>query len=117
MDTLHIRNTDPAGITYDIEGAENVAPGDVVELPAEIARKYLRVSHVWAPADPEAHTVAEDLANAMAAAQHSGEPPRGGPGSGADAWAAYAEIKGIKVPDDASRDDIIAAVDAANEEA
>lgn len=40
------------------------------------------------------------------------EPPaRSGPGSGVDAWRAYAEQIGLEVADDASRDDIIAAVD------
>jgi hypothetical protein len=41
------------------------------------------------------------------------EPPRGGAGATTDAWAAYARTLGIDVPDDASRDDIIALVDAA----
>lgn len=40
------------------------------------------------------------------------EPPRVGRGSSRDMWAAYAESLGISVADDASRDDIVAAVDA-----
>jgi hypothetical protein len=43
------------------------------------------------------------------------EPPRVGRGSSRDAWAAYAEGLGVPVADDASRDDIIAAVDARND--
>ena len=39
-------------------------------------------------------------------------PPRGGPGSDRDAWAAYAASLGVDVPDGATRDDIITAVDA-----
>lgn len=42
----------------------------------------------------------------------SGEPPRAGKGSGLEAWRTYAQAQGISVPDDANRDDIIAAVDA-----
>jgi hypothetical protein len=41
-------------------------------------------------------------------------PPRGGAGSGRDAWAAYATAHGVEVTEDmASRDDIIAALDKA----
>lgn len=40
-------------------------------------------------------------------------PPRGGPGSGAPEWREYARGRGVDVADDASRDDVIAALDAA----
>jgi hypothetical protein len=40
-------------------------------------------------------------------------PPKGGPGSGVDAWRAYAAKKGVKVEDDANRDDVIAALQSA----
>ena len=40
------------------------------------------------------------------------EPPRAGEGSGTGAWREYATALGLKVADDASRADIIAAVDA-----
>lgn len=40
-------------------------------------------------------------------------PPRGGPGSGAAAWRAYADQLGVTVADDAGRDDVIDAVAAA----
>ena len=42
-----------------------------------------------------------------------GPPPRTGRGSGKDAWVAYAAANDVTVADDASRDDIIAALDAA----
>jgi hypothetical protein len=45
------------------------------------------------------------------------EPPRGGAGSGVDAWRDYATKTGVEFDDDMSRDDIIAAVDLAREEA
>lgn len=44
----------------------------------------------------------------------SGVPPKGGPGSGRDAWAAYAAEHDVEVPADASREDIVAALDAAD---
>ncbi|MFF0822400.1 hypothetical protein ACFYUR_18720 [Micromonospora haikouensis] len=36
-------------------------------------------------------------------------PPHRGRGSGLDAWQAYANLAGVTYPDDAGRDDIIAA--------
>jgi len=38
-------------------------------------------------------------------------PPRGGAGSGRDAWAAYAAAHGAEINDAATREDIIAALD------
>lgn len=38
------------------------------------------------------------------------EPPRAGKGSGRDVWAAYAASRGVEVPGDASRDDIVSAL-------
>jgi hypothetical protein len=40
-------------------------------------------------------------------------PPKGGPGSGTAAWAAYAGEVGVDLEEDASREDIIAAIEAA----
>lgn len=40
-------------------------------------------------------------------------PPRQGPGSGADRWRAYAASVDVEVPADASREDVIAALDEA----
>lgn len=39
------------------------------------------------------------------------EPPRAGPGSGVEAWSAYAKDLGIEVPADAKRDDVIELVE------
>jgi hypothetical protein len=41
-------------------------------------------------------------------------PPRSGPGSGAPEWRAYARSVGVDVDDNASRDDVVAALDAAD---
>ena len=40
-------------------------------------------------------------------------PPKGGPGSGADMWRAYAAAKDVEVAADADRDAVIAALKAA----
>ena len=40
-------------------------------------------------------------------------PPKDGPGSGKAAWHTYAAAVGVEVPADASRDDVIAAIEAA----
>ena len=40
-------------------------------------------------------------------------PPQGGPGSGKEAWAQYAAARNVAVPEDATRDDIIGAVQKA----
>lgn len=40
------------------------------------------------------------------------EPPRAGKGSGREAWVTYAETVGIEHDEDATRDEIIAAIDA-----
>jgi hypothetical protein len=59
-------------------------------------------------------TRAEAAAPPPAASAATSEVPRkGGAGSGKDAWAAYAAAKGVQVPDDATRDDIVTALDAA----
>lgn len=42
-----------------------------------------------------------------------GEPPRAGRGASAKAWRKFAESVGVVVPEGASREEIIAAVDAA----
>lgn len=39
-------------------------------------------------------------------------PPASGKGSGIEAWQQYAQHKGIAYPEDATRDEIIAAVEA-----
>lgn len=45
-----------------------------------------------------------------------GEPPRTGRGSGREPWARYAHAAGVHISDDMNRDDIIAAVDAADQD-
>ena len=58
---------------------------------------------------PEGVVVASE---AVVDEQGPAEPPRAGEGSGTERWREYATALGIKLADDASRADIIAAVDA-----
>lgn len=44
----------------------------------------------------------------------AGPPPKAGRGSSAAAWADYAKAHDVDVPDDAGRDEIIAALQAAD---
>ena len=53
-----------------------------------------------------------DVWEEESSAAPAGEPPRGGAGVTTEAWATYAHVLGVTVPEDASRDEIIAAVDA-----
>lgn len=42
-------------------------------------------------------------------------PPKSGAGSGRDAWAEYAAARGVTVPEGASRDDIVGALESAGQ--
>lgn len=83
-------------------------PGD--DVP-EWAVKRITNPNVWAPVeapaqDPEPVFVpAED--------DPSGAPPKSGSGASRQAWADYAESKGVEVDADWKREDIIAAVENA----
>lgn len=55
----------------------------------------------------------EGVPVAVAPSPPVGEPPRSGRGASAKAWRKYAESVGVVVPEGASREEIIAAVDAA----
>lgn len=66
-----------------------------------------------APAPPGSNAGAAPTGGSAGVAPPSAdEPPRSGAGSGRDAWAAYATSKGITVPADAGRDQIIELVEA-----
>lgn len=58
------------------------------------------------------HLTDGDETDADGAGAGGGEPPRAGRGSGKEAWAEYATGLGVEFDPEASRDDIIAAVDA-----
>jgi len=65
--------------------------------------------------DPEADLDPETLGDRGGAQgeEQPTPPPKTGKGSGPEAWRAYAEKVDVEVPADASREDVIAAVDAA----
>ena len=72
-------------------------PAGVAEEPAdELVRLQARINEVKA---------------ALSTMNIAGSPPpKGGPGSGAPAWREYAASKDVEVADDASREDVIAAL-------
>jgi hypothetical protein len=92
-------------------GADGVRYDPGMDVPAEVASEWSNPDIVW---DGDAPASDAGDGAAKAPADPSVEPPRSGRGSGVEAWRAHAAHLGVEVPDDASRDDIIAAVDAHN---
>lgn len=99
------------------------AAGDDPDLQAQIPEVQAQVDSV-----AETEAAAEKYREEVLLGQPSAEeepaeepeyepeaPPRAGAGSGRDAWAAYAESQEVEVTDDMTRDEIIAAVDEAQE--
>lgn len=85
----------------------SVAFGPKDDVPAW-AKKLITRDDVWATSTPAASD--DDPGDSTPT-----EPPRTGKGSGEKAWRAYAtEVLEIEVPEDASRDDIVALVDEHN---
>ena len=86
-------------------GLSSYGPGD--DLPAEVVAAFTG-QDVWeVPPDPQG---GEAPGAAGQGSQQPDMPPTSGKGSGLDSWRDYATRHGITVPDDATRDDIIAAV-------
>jgi hypothetical protein len=65
------------------------------EVPPEIAKQI--GEHAWEPEESKT----------------DGPPAKAGKGSSKEAWVAYAEASGVAVPDGASREEIVAALDDA----
>ena len=98
------------------------AAGDDPERQAQVAAVQAQVDAV-AESDAAAEKAREDAlaaqqpqpaeptaTEAPAAATTTTEaPPRAGAGSGRDAWADYAESRGVTVTEDMTRDEIIEA--------
>jgi hypothetical protein len=97
-----------AGYVPIHEGTVTVwyGPGDTI--PAKHAA--LIGDHAWIDDDEGGDQQVADSAEEAAGNSGPIPPPQGGPGSGKDAWAAYAANLDVQVPDDAGRDDIIAAI-------
>lgn len=87
----YVAVTDEDGVVHWF-GPEDTVPG--------WAAKLITSPAAWA-----------DKAGAVA--DEDGEPPETGAGSGKAAWLAHAESLGVDVGEDATRDDIVAAVRAA----
>lgn len=63
--------------------------------------------------NPTAWSSEEDTEDTPEGDESPPVPPTSGKGSGRDAWAAYANAKGVEVEEDMSRDDIVAACELA----
>lgn len=102
------------------------APGDLVDMTddqveawadGERARIYDRTPTPTAPSPPDTTAPAEQVpaqpedVEADPDDEDDGEPelvppPKSGPGSGVEAWRAYAAEAGVEVPDSAKREEI-----------
>lgn len=67
----------------------------------------------WEQPD-EGDDAGSDDAEAGAGGDAAERPPTSGSGSGVGAWRTYAAARGVEVPDGATRDEIVAAVDVAD---
>jgi len=98
------------------EGRSQVfRPGDAMPAWAEA---HVRNPKVWSD-DGKSSTEQAPPAGGSGGGSAGGgpvEPPRSGPGSGRVAWTEYAMARSVDVAGDASREDIIAAVDAASKD-
>lgn len=96
--------------------AHFVAGTSESDLPAW-AKERITNPDVWDKLDsePDPKRRGEDGAEGQTAGEPVGPtpPPKSGAGSSADAWLEYASAQGVDVEQDAKRDDIIAACDAA----
>lgn len=93
----------------DLAGRTAVfGPGD--DVPAW-ARKQITNPKAWGVVEPADSSQAEVSAPAGVGVIEA--PPRSGRGSGVEAWRAFAERKGVDVDQDATREDVIAACEAA----
>lgn len=101
-------------IHVHVDGASRVyGPAD--EVPDEVAA-LITTPGVWAD-NAEGTDQPDEADNAEGTDEVpdkvGGLPPKQGKGSGVKAWRAYADTKGFETDDDISRDEIIAALDAA----
>lgn len=87
----------------DDQGQRHVfAPG--IEVPDWAAAKIT---------NPKAWAEAPEAPGTDGGGQSNSEPPRSGKGSGRDAWSMFAAERDVQVPEGASREEIIAACEAA----
>jgi hypothetical protein len=92
-------------VVADDKGNQHTFGTATENLPAW-ARKAITNPAAWADGS------APDEADTDNAADTDGPPPKSGAGSGAAAWRAYAKHAEVEVDDKASREDVIAALEA-----
>ena len=88
---------------------DGVAYGPDSKVPADVAKRI--GDHAWTTDSDEAAD--EQPAGGGQSPSTVEAPPRSGRGSGVDAWRAFAEQHDLDVDADATREDIIAAAEAA----
>jgi hypothetical protein len=105
--TVHVEDPETGRTVVFLRGA----------TPPERIQTLITNPDVWEGEEeaPVVEAAAETPApvKTAAVAPDGDEPPRSGKGSSKDAWAAFAATHGVAVDDEASRDDIIAALVAA----
>lgn len=90
-------------VAYVCLAGRSWAPGEVP--PAEVAARITNPAAWDLPGEPEGDPDPTPDPQPQ-------EPPESGPGSGKDAWRAHADMLGLDVPEDATRDEIVALVRA-----
>ncbi|MGW5556860.1 hypothetical protein ACWER9_06510 [Micromonospora sp. NPDC003944] len=127
-ESTHVRHPETGELAFLIAGGDvpewasplvgehlidgvSARPGSVASAPedpaAEVVRLQARINVLKAAIPSSAAGEGAD------AAGRDGPPPKGGAGSGAPTWREYAAKKGVDVAEDASREDVIAALEAA----
>jgi len=81
------------------------------QVPAAVAERI--GGHAWTDADSAAEAPSPVGVGESGGTPVDVAPPRSGRGSGVEAWRAFAEQHDVEVAADASREDIIAAAEAA----
>ncbi|MFG2458152.1 hypothetical protein ACGFWE_13925 [Streptomyces sp. NPDC048523] len=92
-------------------GGRSVAFGPGEDVPGW-ARKQIANPKAWGDVEPADSSQAEVTSPAGTGGDLEA-PPRAGKGSGVEAWRDFAARKGVDVDQDASREQIIAACEAA----
>lgn len=89
---------------------DGVAYGPDDKVPAKVAERI--GAHAWADADEPAE--APTPTGGGDGSKGEAPPPRTGRGSGIEAWLAFAEQHDVDTDSDMTRDDVIAACEAAD---
>ncbi|EST22776.1 hypothetical protein [Streptomyces niveus] len=95
-------------IAYVHVGGVAYGPND--EVPPDVAKRI--GDHAWTDVT-EVEDDLDDQDDAGGGSPESDPPPRSGRGSGVEAWRTFAEQHDVEVAADASREDIVAACEAA----